>query len=68
MKTRSENQVDEMSLFTAKGFSHGGRRVGAGRPKTSNKKNFSLWCTDDEFRQVKAFLERLRENEKEAGR
>lgn len=64
MKSQKDIQpAEQTSLFTKGGYLHGGRRKGAGRPKTSDKRTYSLWCTAAEYEKVKAYLEAIRKED-----
>ena len=59
--------MEETSLFTAKGYLHGGARKGAGRPKTSRKEVHSIRCTPEEWKAVLDLLDELRAGADEGG-
>lgn len=54
--------MNEMSLFTKKGFLHGGARPGAGRKKGPREplKVLSLRVTDEEAKLLREYLMQLR--------
>lgn len=53
--------MEYISLFTEKGYLHGGIRKGAGRKKKQEpRKSHSLSCTDKECALIKAYLQRIR--------
>ena len=64
MKSVNANQApskdDEIVLFTAKGYAHGGKRAGAGRPKTSTREPHSIRCTREEWTAIQNLLRRMR--------
>lgn len=58
------NNPDQTSLFTAKGYLHGGKRPGSGRKKTENpRKAHTFSCTEEEAKTLKALLEFMRSGE-----
>lgn len=60
--------MESISLFTEKGYLHGGIRKGAGRKrKQEPRKPHSLSCTDKEFALIKAYLQHIRNTENNAG-
>ena len=64
MKSVNANQApskdDEIVLFTAKGYAHGGKRAGAGRPETSTREPHSIRCTREEWAAIQNLLRRMR--------
>lgn len=64
MKSVNANQApskdDEIVLFTAKGYAHGGKRAGAGRPKTSTREPHSIRCTPAEWKAIQSLLVEIR--------
>lgn len=56
-------QGEQMSLFSKKGYLHGGARPGAGRPKTSRKEQHGIRCTPEEWRAVQELLATMRRKE-----
>lgn len=60
-------QGEQMSLFSKKGYLHGGARPGAGRPKTSRREQHGIRVMPEEWRAVQELLATMREKEKMDG-
>lgn len=60
LKRDNNFQGEPMSLFTQKGYLHGGRRTGAGRPKTSRREQHGIRVTPEEWQAVQNLLATMR--------